>query len=364
MVRMAQHPESMSADTELVDALALAVLVVGSDGAVHHLNAAAEDLIGISRRRAVGAALGDLVSTEPDGLEHALEAIRREEAFTAREIHLAALAAGPGPPLQVDVTVTPWQSPRWGPVAIIEVNPLDRHLRIVRDEALRAQEEANRTLLRGLAHEVRNPLAGLRGAAQLLAREIADGTLTEYTQVIVREADRLRALIDRMMAPDKPPAPAEANIHEVTEHVIQLLRAESGAGVTLTTAYDPSIPELTIDRDQIIQALLNLGRNALQAIGPNGAISIHTRTLRRFTIGQTLHRLVAAVEVIDDGPGIPAHLHAQLFQPMVSGRPDGSGLGLTIAQSLVGRHGGLIEVDSSSAGTTFRMLLPLDSTHG
>lgn len=351
------------ADAELADGLAVAVLVVDAVGTVHYINAAAEDLFGISRRRAVGTALGDLIATEPDRLQHTLEAVQREEAFTAREIQITPLPAGPGQPLQVDVTVTPWLSREWGSVAIIEVNSLDRHLRIVRDEALRAQEEANRTLLRGLAHEVRNPLAGLRGAAQLLEREVDPG-LVEYTQVIVREADRLRALIDRMRAPDQPPQLSETNIHEITEHVMQLVRAEAGPGTSLTTAYDPSIPELWIDRDQLIQALLNLARNALQAIGSEGSIVMRTRTLRQFTIAQTLHRLVAAIEVADNGPGIPEGLREHLFQPMVSGRADGSGLGLTIAQSLVGRHGGLIECESSSAGTTFRILLPLEAPHG
>ncbi len=351
------------ADFELADGLAAAVLVVDATGTVHFINAATEDLFGISRRRAVGSALGDLVAAEPNRLQHTLDAVQREEAFTAREIELTPLPAGPAQPLQVDVTVTPWYSRQWGAVAIVEINPLDRHLRIVREEALRAQEEANRTLLRGLAHEVRNPLAGLRGAAQLLEREI-DGELAEYTQVIVREADRLRGLIDRMMAPDQPPRLDEINIHEITEHVMQLLRAEADPGVTLSTAYDPSIPELWVDRDQIIQALLNLARNALQAVGADGSITLGTRTLRQFTIGQTLHRLVAAIELQDDGPGIPQELREHLFQPMVSGRPEGTGLGLTIAQSLVGRHGGLIECESSSAGTTFRILLPLEQAHG
>ncbi|MEX1080679.1 MAG: nitrogen regulation protein NR(II) [Halofilum sp. (in: g-proteobacteria)] len=351
------------ADSELADGLAVAVLVADAAGVVHFVNAAAEDLFGVSRKRAVGATLSELIVTEPDRLQHAREAVQSEEAFTAREIEITPLPNGPAQPLHADVAVTPWHSRQWGAVAIIEVSPLDRHLRIVREEALRAQEEANRTLLRGLAHEVRNPLAGLRGAAQLLEREV-DAGLVEYTQVIVREADRLRALIDRMMAPDQRPNRGETNIHEVTEHVMQLLRAEAGPGVALTTAYDPSIPELQIDRDQIIQALLNLARNALQAIGDDGAITMRTRALRQYTIGQTLHRLVATIELIDNGPGIPEELQDHLFQPMVTGRPDGTGLGLTIAQSLVGRHDGLIECESSTAGTTFRILLPLEQNHG
>ncbi len=361
---MSLPPESAGAEAGLVDALAAAVLVIDAAGIVRYFNAAAEDLLGISRRRAVGTRLGELVATEPDRMQQALEAIEHEAAFTARELQLTPLVPGPGQAIQADVTATPWASADWGGCAILEIHPLDRHLRIVREEALRAQEEANRTLLRGLSHEVRNPLAGLRGAAQLLERELSDSDHKEYTQVIVREADRLRDLIERMKGPDQPPQRTRTNIHEVTEHVMQLLRGEAGPGVKLTTAYDPSIPELYIDRDQLIQALLNLARNALQAIAEDGTITLRTRTLRRFTIGQTLHRLVVVVEVIDDGPGIPAELAEHLFQPMVSGRAEGTGLGLTIAQSLVGRHDGLIECDSSPAGTTFRMLLPLEPDHG
>lgn len=361
---MTMNPETTPTDPGLADALAIAVFVIDADGCVRYFNAAAEDLFGISRRRAIGAPLRELIGAEPDRLQQAMEAIQRDSAFTAREIQLTPLLPSPGHAIQADVTVTPWQSPDWGACAIGEITPLDRHLRIVREEALRAQEEANRTLLRGLAHEVRNPLAGLRGAAQLLERELDDSGLKEYTQVIVREADRLRDLIERMKAPDQPPRLAQTNIHEVTEHVMQLLRGEAGPGVKLITAYDPSIPDLYVDRDQLIQALLNLARNALQAVGPEGSITMHTRTMRRFTIGQTLHRLVAAIEVVDDGPGIPPDLKDHLFQPMVSGRPEGTGLGLTIAQSLVGRHDGLIECDSSPAGTTFRMLLPLEPDHG
>lgn len=344
---------------ELVETLAEAVLVLGEGLAVHYLNAAAEDLLGTSRRRALGTPLDALVTLAPEWGGHIGDALARGEAFTAREIALTPANAGEH--LYVDATVTPLEAATGGALVLVEINPIDRHRRIAREEALRAQEQANRSLLRGLAHEIRNPLAGLRGAAQLLEAELAGPGLTEYTRVIVREADRLRDLVERMVGPAEAPQKAPLNVHEATEHVVRLLRAEAPAGVEIATDYDPSIPELAADRDQLVQALLNLGRNALQAVaGAGGRVVMRTSTHRRHTIGQVQHRLVACIEVADDGPGVPEELLATLFQPMVSGRADGSGLGLTIAQSLVGRHGGLIECDSAPGATVFRVLLPLD----
>jgi len=357
-----RHEHPMTPSGDLAEALAVAVVVLDPAGVVRYVNASAEELLGLSRRRAVGVALRELVTVAPEWLDRVAAATHSDHAFTEREIAITpAHARGAH---HVDATVTPWHLAGEGRVAIVELTPLDRHRRIAREEALRAQEQANRSLLRGVAHEIRNPLAGLRGAAQLLERELEGAELAEYTRIIVREADRLRGLVDRMVGPVRPPAPAAVNIHEVTEHVVQLLRAEAGAGVRITTEYDPSIPELTADRDQLIQALLNLGRNALQAVGEAGSLTVRTRTLRQFTIGHALHRLVACVEVADDGPGVPQELLDTLFQPMVSGRAEGSGLGLTIAQSLASRHGGLIECDSEPGATVFRVYLPLEPANG
>lgn len=348
---------------ELVETLAEAVLVLGEGLRVHYLNAAAEDLLGTSRRRAVGAPLDALVTLAPDWRAHVAEALAGGEAFTAREIALTPANASEG--LYVDATVTPLEAPARDPEVLVEINPIERHRRIAREEALRAQEQANRSLLRGLAHEIRNPLAGLRGAAQLLEAELTGPGLAEYTRVIVREADRLRDLVERMVGPAEAPQKTPVNVHQATEHVVRLLRAEAPAGVEVATDYDPSLPELRADRDQLVQALLNLGRNALQAVtGAGGRIELRTSARRRITLGQTQHRLVACIEVADDGPGVPDELLETLFQPMVSGRADGSGLGLTIAQSLVGRHGGLVECDSVPGATVFRVLLPLEGADG
>lgn len=361
------------AAADLLEALVGAVLVVeGADLRVRYLNTAAEDLIRLSRRRAVGQPLAAVAGFDPEWLSHVAANLDADATFTAREVTLTTHDATTT--RQVDASVTPLTHAGEMSTAVIELSPVDRHLRIAREEGLRTQELANRRLLRGVAHEIRNPLAGLRGAAQLLARELGDADQREYTDVIVREADRLRGLVDRMVGPVQPPAFERVNIHRLTEHVLHLLRGEAGEGVTLRTEYDPSIPDLQADADQLIQALLNLGRNAIQAVGEQGRVTLRTSTRRRFTIGHAQHRLVACIEIADDGPGIPPDLLESLFQPMVSGRAEGSGLGLTIAQSLVSRHGGLIECESpaateASAGATpvpstvFRVLLPLETGH-
>ncbi|MDZ7748287.1 MAG: nitrogen regulation protein NR(II) [Halofilum sp. (in: g-proteobacteria)] len=347
----------------LAEALAEAVCVLDADGRVQYVNAAAEELLGCSRRRILGAPLDDAVGVDPEWLRQVTAAVGSDCGFTVREVGLTPPHAES--PRLVDASVTPWLPPAGGsPLAVIELVPVDRHLRIAREESLRAQEEASRRLLRGVAHEIRNPLAGLRGAAQLLERELSEPALREYTGVIVREVDRMRDLVERMVGPVGPPRRARLNLHEITEHVVQLLRAEAAPGVAIATEYDPSIPELGADRDQLVQALLNLGRNALQAVGGHGTVAVRTRTLRQYTVRHVRHRLVAVIEVADDGPGVPPELLETLFQPMVSGRAEGSGLGLTIAQSLVGRHGGLIECDSTAEGTVFRMLVPLEAPDG
>jgi len=361
MVHMCARPaDALPAATasELLEALAVAVAVVDREARVRYINAAGEDLLAASRRHVVGESLWDSLVPEPDLGGRLTAAIEAGESLTAREASLKPVGAG-GRACRVDVQASPCQSGQWGPVLVLELSPVERHLRIAREEMLAAQEQANRCLLRGLAHEIRNPLGGLRGAAQLLESELPEPGLREYTRVIVREADRLRELVDRLMGPGRAPAMSRVNVHELTEHVVSLLRAQAQSGVAIATDYDPSLPDARADRDQLIQVLLNLGGNALEALGGAGNLTLRTSSRRRVTIGGQPHRLAACVEFIDDGPGVPPELMDTLFQPMVSGRPEGSGLGLTIAQSLVRRHGGLIECDSVPGATTFRILLPL-----
>ena len=219
---------------------------------------------------------------------------------------------------------------------------------------------ATRALVRGFAHEVKNPLGGLRGAAQLLEGELPDASLKEYTQIIISEADRLQKLVDEMLGPNRLPKKSLVNIHEVLERVRSLVLAEVPDGVQIKRNYDPSIPEFVADRDQLLQAVLNIVRNAIQAVEETGIIELKTRIERQFTIGNVRHRHVLRIDITDNGPGIPEEMQHRIFYPMVTSRAEGTGVGLSIAQSLISRHDGLIECSSNEDGAKFTILLPLE----
>jgi two-component system nitrogen regulation sensor histidine kinase GlnL len=219
-------------------------------------------------------------------------------------------------------------------------------------------------MVRQLAHEIKNPLGGLRGAAQLLERELPDASLREYTGVIIREADRLRALVDNLLGPGIPLRREPLNLHELLQHVFHLLRSEAPPGVGILRDYDPSLPPVHIDRDQLVQAMLNLGRNAVQVLGQSGRLTLRTRALTNVTIGARRHRVVVSVQFEDNGPGVPAELADTIFYPLVTGRDGGTGLGLAVAQDIVTRHGGLIEFESRPGHTVFNLLLPFGDSTG
>jgi two-component system nitrogen regulation sensor histidine kinase GlnL len=226
-------------------------------------------------------------------------------------------------------------------------------------------QETTKAVIRSLAHEIKNPLAGVRGAAQLLARELPDEGLTEYTEVIIREADRLRDLVDRLLGSQQQLSLHDLNIHEVLEHLRMLLQAETENRITIIRDYDPSLPSLPIDRAQLIQAVLNIMRNALQAAAhiEDCVLTLRTRSQRQFTIGTKRHRLVCRIDISDNGPGVPEELKHAIFIPMVTGRAEGTGLGLAISQSIINRHGGLLECDSSPGNTRFTIYLPMETQH-
>lgn len=289
------------------------------------------------------------------------QAVEQAHPFTKREAQLTSLT---GQTITVDYAVTPILN-QGQTLLLLEVHPRDRLLRITKEEAQLSKQETTKMLVRGLAHEIKNPLGGIRGAAQLLSRELPEEGLRDYTNVIIEEADRLRNLVDRMLGSNKLPSLAMTNIHEVLERVCSLVEAESQGCITLVRDYDPSLPDVLIDREQMIQAVLNIVRNAMQAISSQnelrlGRITLRSRALRQFTIGHVRHRLVARVEIIDNGPGIPPELQDTLFYPMVSGRPDGTGLGLAITQNIISQHQGLIECESHAGHTAFSIYLPLE----
>jgi two-component system nitrogen regulation sensor histidine kinase GlnL len=259
----------------------------------------------------------------------------------------------------LDVTITPLEGQITGTHLLLELADTTQRRRISRENDLIARLDGSRLMIKQLAHEIKNPLGGLRGAAQLLERELQEAGLREYTRVIIGEADRLAALVDSMAGPNRAPQKSFVNVHEICEHVYHLLRAEARGGVTIERDYDPSLPNATLDRNQMIQALLNVARNALQAIGDSGQIALRTRALSNVSIGSARHRLVASVQVEDNGPGVPDELRSSIFYPLVTGRANGTGLGLAVAQELVTRNGGLVEFESEPGRTVFTLLLPL-----
>jgi len=354
---MTFRPVGLSLQT-ILENQTTAVLWLDGEQKLSYLNPAAETLLKLDARQVLGGPIGACL---PEATEFAAaldRAAATRETFTQRELKLPL---GSQDSITVDCTATPVAEREGETPLLVELAPLDRHLRISRDDALIAQHAANRVLARNLAHEIRNPLGGLRGAAQLLQRRLPDESLKEYTGVIMQEADRLTALVDAMLGPTRPAQLARVNIHELLEHVLKLTAVEAPQ-LGLVRDYDPSLPELSLDRDQMVQALLNIARNAREALGARGSITFRSRALRQFTIGQKRHRLAACIDIADDGPGIAPSLLPRIFAPLVSGKPGGTGLGLSIAQELVNRHGGLIECVSAPGQTIFSVILPLEET--
>ena len=344
--------------TALLDALTTSVIVLSGDGRVRYLNAAAEGLLAVSAAQASGRLLADLLrGTEP--LAEALSRVEQtRQPIATRELMLSP-AGRTDQQVQADCTVSPLAD---GEV-LLELVDQTLSSRRARDAKLLSQVGGSRLMVKSLAHEIKNPLGGLRGAAQLLARELPNDTLREYTSVIIREADRLVTLVDRLLGPGAAPRRVPLNLHEPIEHVLSLLQTDAPPGLTIERDYDPSLPPLAVDRDQLIQAVLNLGRNAVQAIGGQGRLNVRTRVLSNVTIGSKAHRVVASIALEDDGPGVPVDLRDSLFYPLVTGRPDGTGLGLAVAQELITRHGGLIEFESRAGCTVFTVLLPYGDHH-
>ena len=243
---------------------------------------------------------------------------------------------------------------------LVEITDVTRRSRISRENALLIQHGAGRQMVRQLAHEIKNPLGGIRGAAQLLARQLADDEQREYTDVVISETDRLAALVDTLLGPGGAPNKQPVNVHELLEYVVRLIDAETDGRLQYRRDYDPGLPTIRLDRDQMVQAFLNVMRNAAAALDGQGCITLRSRALTNFTIGDTRHRVIASIEIEDDGPGIPAELQDSVFYPLVTSRNDGTGLGLPAAQELISRHGGLIEFESRPGRTVFQIRIPLD----
>ena len=345
----------------ILDFLATAVLVVDGRSQVMALNQAAADLLATSPAAARGRPLAGLVA-DGAGIEQLLARSRAsEERLAVRDFALAPTARADAR-YQVDVSLTPLPGSPSGGV-LLEIADTTRPSRMTRDAALLVQQGGSRVMARQLAHEIKNPLGGLRGAAQLLERELPSQELREYTRVIIGEADRLCALVDGLLGPARPMRREAVNVHEILDRVYRLARAEAPAGILIERDYDPSLPALDLDRDLLMQAMLNLARNAVQALGENGRLTLRSRALTNATIGTGRHRVVASLQFEDDGPGVPPELGGTIFYPLVTARAGGTGLGLAVAQDIATRHGGIIEFDSRPGRTVFSLLLPLENGH-
>lgn len=347
---------------EILDAMVTSVFLLDENLHVTYLNAAAQTLLGLGSNQAMGKSIAELTR----GAESLLPMFERArtggEGVVQREL---AWPAPGGVDRILDCAVTQIVIGQHLPRLLLEIEDITQHRRLTRENALLAQLGGSRLMVRQLAHEIKNPLGGLRGAAQLLERELLDPALREYTRVIISEADRLTNLLDSMLGPGRPPAKQLINVHELLERVYHLLRSEAPAHVIIDRDYDPSLPPLTVDPNHIIQAMLNLGRNAIQALAGSSVSSprlvLRTRAASNVSVGAHRHRLAASIQFEDNGPGVLNEIRETIFYPLVSGRADGTGLGLGIAQDLVSRHGGLIEFDSAPGRTIFVISLPMDS---
>jgi two-component system nitrogen regulation sensor histidine kinase GlnL len=366
------------------DQLATMVAIAGSDGHCLLANSTLENAVAVSRRALLRGNVLDWF-IDPLPMRETLSALQRNEVTSGRfEAQLKRAPLGSSEPLLVRVSASQMDTADW---VLLEIVEIEQQTRQDREERALGLAQANKELLRNLAHEIKNPLGGIRGAAQLLEMELnsrpsglgrlrsmtagkpkrstAARGLTEYTQVIIHEADRLQALVDRLLAPHrKPHVVGDVNIHEVCERVRMLISAEFPQGLEVQRDYDTSIPEFRGDREQLIQAVLNIVRNATEAMAEqitagSARLVLRTRIARQLTIGKQRYRLALELHVQDNGPGVPEAIRDRIFHPLVSGREGGSGLGLTLAQTFVQQHRGTIEYDSVPGRTNFKILIPL-----
>lgn len=364
----------------MLDHQETAVILVSRSFHIEYLNASAQALLNTSAQFAQQTHITELFTDPAMPLAQWEESLNNEVPLANRS---ANLIIKDGSALLADYRITPILDLD---AALIELHEMNRLMRIGRDDQSMNAQETSRQLVRGLAHEVKNPLGGIRGAAQLLQRELEkkgpdqqaagaqklnaprttpglnSNPLSEYTEVIISEADRLGNLVDRMLGPNQALELAPTNIHKVLLHVSSLIKAESELPLELRNDFDPSLPDLLADYDSLVQALLNIMRNAVQALGKtdNPTIRLKTRSVRQFTIGTVRHRLVLRLDIVDNGPGIPPEIYDRIFYPMISGRPEGTGLGLAITQTIIGQHTGLLEVESRPGQTCFSVYLPMD----
>jgi len=336
------------------DHMVSSIIVLDQQLCVRYNNLAAEQLIKLSSKRMEGSHLNTLFHQLSSSSQLFAQVFETDQGFTD---NLATLTCHDLRTVTADLSVTPIEVEQQY-YLLVEIRQVDQQQRISEELRQITQQQLAKNLVKGLAHEIKNPLGGLRGAAQLLHRQL-DESSQEYTQMIIEQADRLNNLVERLLGPNTLNQHQLHNIHKVLEKIVKLVSFELPDNVTIKRDYDPSIPDLSIDEDLIQQALLNIIQNAIQALNNTGTITIVTRVANQVTINRQRHRLAIELKIIDNGPGIPEHLHNTLFYPMVTGRAEGTGLGLSIAQTLVQQHQGRIDFKSTAGNTEFTVLLPV-----
>jgi two-component system nitrogen regulation sensor histidine kinase GlnL len=342
----------VSASYNGLELLSTAVLVLDESLHVTYANPAAETLFAQGRNHLIGIAFDKALPGNEEFVQRLMQSLDAEAGFNDNDLLLEV----EGYPVHLHCVITPGDGETG---LVLEFRELQQQLKIAREAKILEQQEANRELIRNLAHEIKNPLGGIRGSAQLLERELSDPELREFTQVIVKETDRLQSLMNRLLTPSRLPRVEPLNIHEITERVRTLLLAEFPESLAVRRDYDTSLPDVVGDKEQLMQAILNVARNAAQATAGRGEIRLTTRIARQVTIARNRYRLALAISIEDNGPGIPADLAERIFYPLVSGRDGGTGLGLSLAQSFVSQHRGLIEFESVPGRTRFTILLPV-----
>ncbi len=342
----------------ILDGLSSGVILLDSNLLIVGMNPSAENILGISQQRARGEALLRLLGDEPE-LRDILSRVMQTGDHYANEMRLGATEVHAEERI-VDCRVSPLKTE--DTELLVEITDVTRRSKISRENALLIQHGTGRQMIRQLAHEIKNPLGGIRGAAQLLEKQLDDSELTEYTDVVISETDRLASLVDTLLGPGGPSNKQPVNVHELLEYVVRLAEAEDQKKLTFVRDYDPGLPLIDLDRDQMVQAFLNLVRNAIAALDGQGTITLRSRAVTNFTIGDSRHRVIASIEIEDDGPGIPVDMQDSVFYPLVTSRPEGTGLGLPGAQELLSRHNGLIEFESRPGRTVFFVRIPLEQT--
>ena len=345
---------------DILDSLSIGVILLDEHLLIVALNPAAENILGISQQRAHGQSLLQLVDDEPE-MGDILTRVAASGDHYANEMRLAPTEVHKDERI-VECRVSPLTVD--DARLLVEITDVTRRSQISRENALLIQHGAGRQMIRQLAHEIKNPLGGIRGAAQLLERQLHDPELREYTDVIISETDRLVGLVDTLLGPGGPPNKQPVNVHELLEYVVRIIEAEGQRSPCIRRDYDPGLPLINLDRDQIVQAFLNLVRNAIAALDGQGTLTLRSRAVSNFTIGNVRHRVIASIEIEDDGPGIPLDMQDSVFYPLVTSRPEGTGLGLPAAQELLSRHGGLIEFESRPGRTVFLVRIPLQQHTG